>query len=374
MPNGGPSQGSQDLGSALHAPGTIVANQYVASPNGQYDLCMQADGNLCLYTQGRFLWATWTQGHPGAYAVMQSDGNFCVYPAGGGTPLWDSGSIGGSCTFSVGDNADLVITDGAGKTVWSAGIYNWQLAPNEQLLPGEYLTAPGGQYYLAMQTDGNLCLYTQQGRLLWASSTQGNPGAYAVMQSDGNFCIYPAGGGTELWMTATQAWPGSTFCVQDDGNLCIYPSNGGGDVWASGSQNSTLAASEKLLPGDFLASPDEQYFLYMQTDGNFCLYRQGRLLWASWTQGHPGAYAVMQSDGNLCIYPAGGGTELWMTATQAWPGSTLRVQDDGNVVVYSPTNAAVWATNTAGANTSSSAGVGDDYPQYSEKRSPRLCR
>lgn len=53
-----------------------------------------------------------------------------------------------------------------------------------------------------MQADGNLVIYDQSNNVLWASGTNGHPGAHGIMQSDGNFVIYDSGN-NPLWATGT---------------------------------------------------------------------------------------------------------------------------------------------------------------------------
>jgi hypothetical protein len=99
---------------------------------------------------------------------------------------------------------------------------------------------------------------------------------------------------------------------------------------------STLNSGKILASGQVLYSPNGQFMLKMQPDGNLVLYSwrtDGRALWWSGTSNHPGAYLKMQPDGNLVIYPAGGGAALW--ATWTGPGTMhLTMQDDGNIVEY----------------------------------------
>ncbi len=52
-----------------------------------------------------------------------------------------------------------------------------------------------------MQTDGNLVLYGPSSSVVWASGTNGHPGARLVIQNDGNLVIYS--GSTPLWATGT---------------------------------------------------------------------------------------------------------------------------------------------------------------------------
>jgi hypothetical protein len=85
----------------------------------------------------------------------------------------------------------------------------------------------------------------------------------------------------------------------------------------------------------------------MQGDGNFVVYRSDvwKPLWASGTDGHPGASVVMQDDGSLVVYDADG-TYLWDSAPDGRPGAYVTMQDHGNLVVYTPDREAPWASDT----------------------------
>ena len=80
--------------------------------------------------------------------------------------------------------------------------------------------------------------------------------------------------------------------------------------------------------------------LVVQLDGNLVMYRNsdGKAIWSSGTSGHSGAYAYMQSDGNFVVYKSGGGPgsggALWSTGTYGHSGAYAIMQDDGNFVVY----------------------------------------
>ena len=66
-----------------------------------------------------------------------------------------------------------------------------------------------------------------------------------------------------------------------------------------------LTHEQSLFPGETLTSPEGQYELIMQTDGNLVIYDvwNGRSpVWASDTVGAPNTRAEMQDDGNLVIY------------------------------------------------------------------------
>jgi hypothetical protein len=85
---------------------------------------------------------------------------------------------------------------------------------------------------LVMQGDGNLVIYSQTNRALWASNTAGNPGAHAEFNGAGDLAVY-ASSGNRLWSTNTAgAAIGGTLTFQTDGNLVIR-NDTGGVVWAS---------------------------------------------------------------------------------------------------------------------------------------------
>ncbi|MBD2770160.1 hypothetical protein IC235_19915 [Hymenobacter sp. BT664] len=63
----------------------LTTNQFLQSPNGQYRLVMQSDGNLVIYRLADLSarWSSRTAGTPGAFCTMQGDGNFVVYAPNG---------------------------------------------------------------------------------------------------------------------------------------------------------------------------------------------------------------------------------------------------------------------------------------------------
>jgi surface antigen len=342
----------------LNAGESLKAGESLQTADGRYQLDQQGDGNLVLYVRGgRALWNTGTNGNAGARTVMQTDGNLVVYAADN-RPLWSSrtaNSPGRKLLLQTDGNVVIYTTDD--RPVWSTGTVNSNLVRGETLKAGETIYSPQGRYQLIQQGDGNLVLYVRGGRALWASNTAGNPGARAVMQTDGNLVVYAADN-RPLWASQTAGTAGQRLSVQTDGNLVIYTADNRA-LWAIGS-NSVLAAGETLQPGEWLLAGNGAYQISMQTDGNLVLYGPGRALWASGTNGNPGARAIMQTDGNLVVYtPAN--RPLWASGTANTAARRLVVQVDGNLVLYTPDNKPVWATNTAqgGGYTPQ-----DDYPSY----------
>ncbi|EJK46356.1 hypothetical protein THAOC_34979 [Thalassiosira oceanica] len=108
------------------------------SPNGQYQLRYQDDGNLVLYQRdqlpNRPIWASGTDGLGTGVARMQDDGNLVVYDARDPpNALWSSETRGHyGAQLELNNNGSLVISD-ADENVWSADydylqIGDWGLA------------------------------------------------------------------------------------------------------------------------------------------------------------------------------------------------------------------------------------------------------
>ncbi|MFD6568313.1 LamG-like jellyroll fold domain-containing protein [Micromonospora profundi] len=97
---------------------SLTAGQYLRSDVGNYQLLMQADGNLVLSQAGFPIWDTGTWGNSGAYATLQTDGNLVVYRSDG-TAMWDTSTAGTAASQLVlRDNGDLVLLDPGGTVLW----------------------------------------------------------------------------------------------------------------------------------------------------------------------------------------------------------------------------------------------------------------
>jgi len=103
--------------------------------------------------------------------------------------------------------------------------------------------------------------------------------------------------------------------IQPDGNLCVYPCDGGPPHTGS-AIFCTLSASQCLAA----------YFVAMQSDGNLCVYSgigdpfwlaDVTPIWASWSQQPTSSvqcYLTLESDGDLNVYlgtPSSQGDLLW---------------------------------------------------------------
>ncbi len=125
----------------------MSGRQSLMSQNGEYKVEMQADGNLVVSALGRALWSSGTYGRPGAVACVQLDGNLVVYL--GSTAIWS--------------------TRTGGHT--SAG------------------------YFLAMQNDGNLVIYSPGRSPLWNIGPR-SPGGGDLVNHAHGLCLDAAANAT----------------------------------------------------------------------------------------------------------------------------------------------------------------------------------
>jgi len=111
-------------------------------------------------------------------------------------------------------------------------VFTWKIPGDTLMYPGG--TVQTGKSRLTMQTDGNLVLYDECGRVRWSTNTWGHPNAFVWFQTDGNLVVYDSSGMSywPIWSTATCCHSGWTFHVQADGNLVIY-APGYVPMWAS---------------------------------------------------------------------------------------------------------------------------------------------
>jgi hypothetical protein len=151
----------------------------------------------------------------------------------------------------------------------------------------------------------------------------------------------------QLWPTGSDPWvgtPNPNLVLQDDGNLVLYGSTGGVStaIWATDSVStivtgctasspSTISAGAIIASGGCLQSPNHQYQLRMQTDGNLVLYYQSQNapLWNTNTATSPGAQFRLWSNGTMAVQ-APGNVYPWSIA-QAAPSAVLALQDNGNL-------------------------------------------
>ena len=110
--------------------------------------------------------------------------------------------------------------------------------------------------------------------------------------------------------------------------------------WVQCGNGSYLSSGASLRTGGSIVSPNDRYELVMQQTGDLTLKlaRSGEPLWATGSEGHPGAHATMGRDGNFAIYGATGKASgvPYQTSTSGHAGAGLRLLDDGNLVIRDP--------------------------------------
>ncbi|GAA3754538.1 CHAP domain-containing protein [Salinactinospora qingdaonensis] len=227
-------------GPQLVAGQQLHSDEYLVSDNGHSVLKMQPDGNLVLYGPGfQVKWKTSTEGNPGSYLGVQGDGNVVLYRPDG-TPLWAT-NTSDITRFVVQSDGNLVGYDNGGNAEWASDTVDspdyshsgHRLVTGQQLHAGSYLRSQDRRYYVLMQADGNLVVYSPGYRVLWASNTdgQGSRNTFLGVQSDGNVVVYRENHGPALWATNPRGI--TRFVIQDDGNLVGYDSSDNA-TWATG--------------------------------------------------------------------------------------------------------------------------------------------
>lgn len=219
--------------STLATYGTLAAGQDIVSPDGHYELVMEADGDLVeSIVGGRALWSSNTTGNVGAHAVMQPGGNLVIYDSAGAA-VWSSNSSGTGCpVLAIQDDGNVVVY--SPRAIWATHRVQSRMRSGDVLRPGWSIYAPNEKFRLTMQADGNLVLRDGAGKALWASATQGHPGAYAVLKHDGNLVVYPPVGAA-LWSTKTYKDTGARLYLKKDGNLVL--DKGSTAVWSTNTYN-----------------------------------------------------------------------------------------------------------------------------------------
>ncbi|MFD4738448.1 hypothetical protein ACFWNR_06935 [Streptomyces virginiae] len=94
----------------------------------------------------------------------------------------------------------------------------------------------GNGYFGGGNADGGI-LVGQHVERIWHSGTGGHPGARAIMQDDGNLVVYSAEG-RPLWDTGTAGHPGARVVVQPDANVVVYASDER-PLWSNGRVSTT---------------------------------------------------------------------------------------------------------------------------------------
>jgi cell division protein FtsB len=222
------------------------------------------------------IWSSNTAGQPGNTAVLSDTGSIQVLNSSG-KALYSSKAKGANSTFigcyqdkpnramtntSNGqyltfDECDKLAKDGGYKYIATQNASNgkgWCAASNDLNESTKYGVASN------CSTQNNITMGGPWSNAIYSVEPGGN--YFLILQEDGDMCIYrganPNDNQGKIWCTKTAG-------KQRDANPNVIASKGKyGQNWMS--SGSTLA------PGDFIGSNDGKIALVMQTDGNLVLY------------------------------------------------------------------------------------------------------
>lgn len=211
------------------------------SPNKNFYLIFQDDGNLVLYSKrtNTSVWDSKTS-DKGVKAYFQDDGNLVVYNAYN-KPVYSTNTSNRGETIRIQDDGNLVIYGSNNRDVWSSiadraqhgGVSsqnNTVFQRSYRFAAGEKLYSGNRDYYLIFQSDGNLVVYDRNNQVLWDAKTS-NRGSRAEFQNDGNLVVYNRKG-QPLFATNTSDKNARTLVMQNDGNLVVYDA-GNNALWGS---------------------------------------------------------------------------------------------------------------------------------------------
>jgi hypothetical protein len=200
----------------------------LTSPNSEYQLVVQTDGNVVVWGPHGANWSTGSYGTRGDVLAMQTDGNLVLYSSTG--YIWNTGSEGLGATELVLQNDGNLVLYGPYGAVWSSlyGFTPSNLFQGQSINWSTHLISTNGAYRLIIQSDGNVVVYGPGGAN-WSTGTWGTSGQLLVLQSDGNLVLYGTSG--PVWSSGTWGSGANLLAMQTDGNLVLY--GPGGAVWSS---------------------------------------------------------------------------------------------------------------------------------------------
>lgn len=222
------------VASFLSAGTSLTNNQYIASPNGRFQLLVDSTGRILIRAAGSktTLWSAGSVG-VGGRLWMQGDGNLVGRNAAG-TAIWNAGVTGyRNAIARLQDDGQLVLRAADGKAYWVSRTVVNTLWAGDSLRAGWQLTSSGGTHRLTMQADGNLVLRNvASGAAVWSTQARGASlarGGRAIMQGDGNFVVYPPTG-RAVWASGTYQGAHASLVLSDNGTTSVR--RGGDIVWS----------------------------------------------------------------------------------------------------------------------------------------------
>ncbi|KAA0162852.1 hypothetical protein FNF31_03115 [Cafeteria roenbergensis] len=177
-----------------------------------------------------------------------------------------------------------------------------------------------------------------------------NPPGRLELQMDGNLVVYSSNGKV-MWMSGTDGGKMNSEGVRNNGFFgegCKLPNP------TEIKKGQSLRAGEKLVSGG--AS------LELRNDGRISLFGNGRELWHNHLENqHNGPFTLtLQPDGNLVEYNKDH-SAVWAANIHDCDkkGTVARLNGDGNFVVYEEYGEPVWSTDTGDFSTNRDDPLGD---------------
>jgi subtilase family serine protease len=230
----GPASAGATATSVTSSSVAVPAGTSIHSPNGQFWLDLQQNGNLVEWGNGRALWSTGTAG-AGNTMSLGANGVLTVRSASGAVE-WTSkaATSSGSAKLTVTDTGDVRVTAGSGKVLWRNKAPGAdRLVPGASLVQGQSLWDTAGKRRLVVRADGQLRVVI--GSRTAMKVTSGGGGSALQMASNGNVVLWDQFGSV-AWSTKTSRFGGSgvTLRMQTDGDLVLR--KGTKVIWKSGTK------------------------------------------------------------------------------------------------------------------------------------------
>ena len=255
-------------------------------------------------------------------------------------PTTSSTSTSSTSTTTTSSTTTTTPAPGGGSSNHLAAA-SGRLAPGSVLPSGSQVTSPGGTYWLAMQTDGNLVFYKRgatgkPATATWASGTSGSGATHLVMETNGDLALLTKSNAT-IWTSHTSPATGVSLGISDLGFFSLI-TPGNIVLWfngtSTGRSESQITTNQTLTAGQSLVASNGDS-LSMQTDGNLVVYGSHGAIWASGTAGSHASILVVQTDGNVVVY-AGVGHAVWAAGTNNLPVSTALITTSGQFTITGP--------------------------------------
>lgn len=191
----------------LEATQTLSRGEFLVSPNKEYKLIFEEDGNFALY--GEKSGHRWNADSRDSDRVeMQANGCLVATERDGSSVVWSTGTWNqgnDTSVLKVLDNGSAAVFSD-GRQIWSTGTASREspdrLKVGENFFPGEELISPNRKYRMTLQDNGDFVLY-EGNSVKWASNTAVDERpARVVVRDDDNLTVI--GESDFLWTSGTR--------------------------------------------------------------------------------------------------------------------------------------------------------------------------